>query len=482
MRFSRRGAAAVLALAAFPAISPAAAIFTDGFDTTGSSSSYATFITAGATGPSGDATFAYNYGAAPGSGGLSIPVAPHTTDGSTTGLRVRTDNLQSTAAGAVGASEVTTKNLQLPKKYTVQVDVWSNYIGGSNISASGSNGSTGVNVGIGTTSTTSDTINANNGAMYEAYGDNGGGTNSAYRVYNDNTHALPTDTTNYYQAGNGANSATFSDPYYTSKFPSVSAPAGQVSFASATQGGSTPAGVQGFNWHTWTITQDGTNITWAIDGKNISIVPDSKVTLAGQQVSLGNDDGGLTGSSAANNQLFNAEIFDNLNVTTIGPEAWLSSAPMLPQGGTAGGTATITGSATHYLATGVATPAAGTTATSIALSQIGAEAGTLNILVDLDGTGNLTTLASSLLASLPASSTVTASPNTPDWAAGFGGSWDLLVTIPNPTGTGANDFFNLDLDSSGFTIDRVAAIPEPTTASVVALGAFGLMARRRKTA
>ncbi len=355
MRFSRRGAAAVLALAAFPAISPAAAIFTDGFDTTGSSSSYATFITAGATGPSGDATFAYNYGAAPGSGGLSIPVAPHTTDGSTTGLRVRTDNLQSTAARAVGASEVTTNKHQLPKKYTVQVDVWSNYIGGSNISASGSNGSTGVNVGIGTTSTTSDTINANNGAMYEAYGDNGGGTNSAYRVYNDNTHALPTDTTNYYQAGNGANSATFSDPYYTSKFPSVSAPAGQVSFASATQGGSTPAGVQGFNWHTWTITQDGTNITWAIDGKNISIVPDSKVTLAGQQVSLGNDDGGLTGSSAANNQLFNAEIFDNLNVTTIGPEAWLSSAPMLPQGGTAGGTATITGSATHYLATGVAT-------------------------------------------------------------------------------------------------------------------------------
>jgi hypothetical protein len=69
-------------------------VLSDNFNTN-TSANYTTFITAGGTGPSGDVTFAYNYGAAPGAGGLSIPAAPHTTDGSTLGLRVRTDNLQS---------------------------------------------------------------------------------------------------------------------------------------------------------------------------------------------------------------------------------------------------------------------------------------------------------------------------------------------------------------------------------------------------
>jgi hypothetical protein len=78
--------------------------------------------------------------------------------------------------------------------------------------------------------------------------------------------------------------------------------------------------VQGFAWHTWTITQDGTNVTWAIDGKTITTSPDSAVTFGGSQVSLGNDDTGLTGNSAANNQLFNAEIFDNLIITDVVPE------------------------------------------------------------------------------------------------------------------------------------------------------------------
>jgi hypothetical protein len=196
----------------------------------------------------------------------------------------------------------------------LQVDVWSNYIGGTNISASGTNGSTGVAVGIGTSGTSIQYIVANDGLLTEAFGDNGGGANQAYRIYNNNTHNNPT-TKGYWAAGTSSTSASFSDPYYTSAFPSVSAPAGQSSFAPSTQGGSTPAGVQGFAWHTWTITQDGTNVTWAIDGKTITTVPDTDFTAGGSQVSLGNDDTGLTGSSAANNQLFNAEIFDNLLIT-----------------------------------------------------------------------------------------------------------------------------------------------------------------------
>jgi hypothetical protein len=272
-------------------------------------------------------TFAYNYGAAPGSGGLSIPAATHTTDGSTLGLRVRTDNLQSSSGTVVGASSISTKGLTLPSTYTLQVDVWSNYIGGTNISASGTNGSTGVYVGLGTSGNSIQYIGngLNDGLLIGGFGDNGGGANQAYRIYTNGSHPNPT-TKGYWTAGTTATSASFSDPYYTAKFPSVSAPAGQSSFAPSTQGGSTPAGVLGFAWHTWTLNNNGTNVIWAIDGFTIATIPVADFAMGGSQISLGNDDTGLTGSSAANNQLLNAQIFDNLIITTTAvPEAgaWL---------------------------------------------------------------------------------------------------------------------------------------------------------------
>ena len=309
----------VLSAGSSASISRAAVLYADDFNIN-TSANYNTYITAGSTGPSSDATFAYNYGAAPGSGGLAIPSAPHTTDGSTLGLRLRVDNLQSSVGTIVGAIEVSTKTAILPATFTVQVDVWSNYIGATTIASSGTNGSTGVAVGVGTSGNSIQYIVNNDGLLTEAFGDNGGGADGAYRVYTDNVSPRPTPTnSNYYAAGTTAGSATFSNAYYTSRYPSVSAPAAQSSFSS-TQSGSTPAGVQGFAWHVWTIANDGTNLTWSIDGSPITTVPVSSVTFGGQQVSLGNDDTGLTGSSAANNQLFNAEIFDNLSITDLAPE------------------------------------------------------------------------------------------------------------------------------------------------------------------
>ena len=52
-----------------------------------------------------------------------------------------------------------------------------------------------------------------------------------------------------------------------------------------------------------------------IDGKTITTTPVSAVTFGGSEVSLGNDDTGLSGNSAAANQLLNAQIFDNLVIT-----------------------------------------------------------------------------------------------------------------------------------------------------------------------
>src|SRR5437763_1825255 len=106
-----RGRSLATAAVLFAAVSGAQAAiqYTDNFNVD-SSANYNVYVTAGASaGPSSDATFAYNYGAPPASGGLSIPSAPHSGDGSTLGLRLRADNLQNAATAAVvGAVAVTT--------------------------------------------------------------------------------------------------------------------------------------------------------------------------------------------------------------------------------------------------------------------------------------------------------------------------------------------------------------------------------------
>ncbi len=317
-------AMAALPAAFFPGSAAAQVIYSDDFNSAATAANYNVFITAGATGPSSDATFAYDYSA------LGIPSAPHTTDSTTLGLRLRVDNLQSSVGTVVGAVEVATKGLTLPSQYVVSADVWGNYIGGTSIAASGSNGSTGMTMGIGTSGNSLQYIAANDGFLAETFHDNGGGANGAYRAYVDNTRATPANSS-YYAAGTGANSASYTDPYYNF-LTSHGAPTAQTTLSPSTQGGSTPVGIMGFAWHTMTITQDGVNVTWAIDGTIITTVPDSALTFGGSQVALGADDSGLTGSSAANNQLLNADIWDNLTITAV-PEPTTSGLMILGAAG-----------------------------------------------------------------------------------------------------------------------------------------------------
>src|ERR1022692_3063192 len=160
-------AMAALLPAVFPAVSSAQVIFSDPFNSAADAANYNVFITAGATGPSSDATFAYDYSA------LGIPVAPHTTDSSTLGLRLRVDNLQSSVGTIVGAIEVATKGLSLPAKYVMSADVWGNYIGsGTSIASSGVNGSTGAALGVGTSGTSLQYIAGNDSLLVEAFHDN----------------------------------------------------------------------------------------------------------------------------------------------------------------------------------------------------------------------------------------------------------------------------------------------------------------------
>ncbi len=256
-----------------------------------------------------DATFGYDYSA------LGIPSAPNTTDGSTKGLRLQVDSLINTSSSAVGAIEVATKGLSLPSVYTISVDVWGNYIGGTTINdANGSNGSTGPVLGLGTNGTRLQSIGGNDGALAETFNDNGGGTNLQYRMYTNNTHPLPNGgSSTVFAAGSGATSASNTDPYY-SFMGTHTAPTVQ-STASTTQTGTTPVGIIGFAWHTETLTEDGSNVIWAIDGHTITTTPNSAFTFGGGQIQIGNDDSNQSANATTNGQLYNDVIFDNLVIT-----------------------------------------------------------------------------------------------------------------------------------------------------------------------
>ncbi len=225
------------------------------------------------------------------------------------------DNLGTTAQTGivVGAIEVATKNLVLPSQYVVSFDMWGNYIGGTSIAASGSNGSTSPGAGIGTTGTTLQSPNANNGLIVDTFHDGGGGANADFRVYTGGTRVDPSASTDF-AAGKSTTAGSHTNPYYNF-LTGKTAPGAQTTLSPGTQGGTSPTGVDAFQWSTWTITQDGQNITWAIDGHTIATVPDSAVTLAGSQVSLDSYDSGLTGSSATLNQTLNADIFDNFKIS-----------------------------------------------------------------------------------------------------------------------------------------------------------------------
>lgn len=299
----------------------AAPVFSDNFNTAASATNYNVYSTTDANNAAtGTATFGFNYST------LGIPSAPNSGDGTTVGVRVQSDDIGTTAAAqTLGAVSVATKNVVLPAKYKIAIDVWSNYIGGTTINdAAGSNGTTGATLAGGVAGTTYDSALTNSGTqeggvLVDAIRDptGAGGT---YRLYTGGTNHGNTDSKySIYAASGGSDTATtaqmYTNAYYASLFPAKSAPTAQ-STASSTQTGQTPAGTFGFAWHTVTLTNDGTNTVWAIDGTPIATVADSSYTAGGTALSFGDQDSNTGGSSGAG-QTYNFNVYDNLVVTDL---------------------------------------------------------------------------------------------------------------------------------------------------------------------
>ena len=210
MSLARNLIVAAVAAVSFSSLSPfalgVATVYSDNFETD-TSANYLVTVTKTATTannglPTSDAVFAYDYSQ------VGIPSAPHSTGGTTIGVRTRADELNggTTADGsAVGAVSLVTKTIStLSNNYVVSVDVWGNYIGGSTgtIASDGPNTTTLALLGVGASGTSEESVNGSGGEIYGTTQD--GGSTTDYRAYLKGVRAVATSGT--YAAGNDAQS------------------------------------------------------------------------------------------------------------------------------------------------------------------------------------------------------------------------------------------------------------------------------------
>lgn len=233
-------------------------------------------------------------------GSLGIPSAPNSVGGSTLGMRF----LVNQSAGVFQGISASPKGLSLSGDYVLKVDMWMNYVGPL---GPGGNGTTQfASVGIGSSGTSVQWASASSGTMFAMSLD--GNSASDYRIYANNVNQ---STASFYSANSQNNSAT----YYTTAFPSVSAPAAQLSLYPG-QTGSTLAGSLGFAWREVEIRKEGATVSYSVDGTPIGSFTFANTSGFSTNFSLGMFDSNA-GSSSEANDFLNAAIFDNVSITQL---------------------------------------------------------------------------------------------------------------------------------------------------------------------
>lgn len=300
-----------LALLAFVGGLPLAAsaqLFSDNFDADHSGAwKFNSSIGTGdlrADNTGGEANFFFDYST------VGIPSAPHSSGGTTRGIKLEANINGTGVFSGVSASPI---GKTFAGDYTLIFDAWQNVIGPL---PAGGTGSTQLTTGgIGALEGTAQFQGtAINGVMFGASGD--GGTNPDYRAYVA-TGAPLADTSGAYAAGNVAGVTNNSHAYYTSKFQG-SVPSAQATLYPATQTGAPAAGALGMAWHTWEIKKVGTVITWSVD--NFLIATATRATFVGSDIFVGLSD--INGTSATHNnaRALSFGLIDNVKVVQAVPE------------------------------------------------------------------------------------------------------------------------------------------------------------------
>jgi len=224
---------------------------------------------------SGDtrALFSYDYAA------MGIPSAPHSTGGTTRGLRMEA-NL---TAGVKAAVSLSPLNRSFTGDYRLRFDLWMNANGpfpeggtGSSQHATAGVGTTGNRVQWTGTGSTAD------GYWFAVDGEGQAG-NSSSTVGDFCAYAgasLQGTGTGIYAAGTDATAKDEIHPYHTTAFPGgAAAPAWQQSNY-AQQTGTLAGGTIGFTWREMIVARRGNVVDWAIDGIRLATFTNATFTAS----------------------------------------------------------------------------------------------------------------------------------------------------------------------------------------------------------
>jgi hypothetical protein len=245
--------------------------------------------------------FFYDYSA------IGVPAAPNGTG--TRGLKMTANN----SSGVFGGFSVSPTGESFSGNYTVECDMWLNYVGPL---GPGGSGTTQLGqFGIGTAGNVSMWPGAAVKESVTFASTLDGGSAADYRAYSS---AAPTSYASgnavYMHPGNPTGLINDSAAYYMASFPAQSAPAAQLGLYPG-QTGSTNAGEASFTWRRGKIEVLGGFATWSIDGFQIARVDLSTVTLGGGNILFGHADTNSSSSADPNDFLLNVTLIDNVLVT-----------------------------------------------------------------------------------------------------------------------------------------------------------------------
>jgi len=209
-----------------------------------------------------DANFFFDYST------MGIPSAPHSTGGSTIGLRMRANSLALGTAAFSGIS-CSPKSQNFTGDYRMRYDMWINAPGPFPAGGSGS-------TQLGTAGVTSGTrpqwpggaLSPRDSVYFAITGE--GGSTVDVRVYTNGSATLPNTAAGVYTAGTAASVITTEDPYYA-VMGRITPPAAQL-FSYPSQTGFTAPGAPGMVWHDVVITKKGSTLIWSIDGLRMATV------------------------------------------------------------------------------------------------------------------------------------------------------------------------------------------------------------------
>jgi len=268
---------------------------------------------------------------------VGIPPAPHSTGGSTRGLKMKAHLALASTLVGVSVSPIIAQGFT--GDYRLRFDSWYNFNGPMDGTGVGSTEQLFAGVGGATTLTNGPFGAPSGNCVYFGYDAEGGqAAGSGFRDFNAYTNGLTTASqtplepastgVNVWPAGATTAARDNATAYYA-EFGDLTAPAAQLSvFPNNTR--STSPGMMGMCWHDVIITKTSTNVSWTVDGLLICTVNTANFnSLLSTNIFFGYVDPN-TGSLPDNaNAIFG--LIDNVRVEqVVGANATLSSLTLTP--------------------------------------------------------------------------------------------------------------------------------------------------------